>query len=167
VRKPVLGKGLATLLPGGSGGERAEGSASFTGSGHNGVGPGLKRLFRGDPGSVPSNGRVTAEQPRVTGPPGVSLKWVLVGADLLLMILVCLLVANTPRPLRVLEWTLCFLALGLGAAMAILALTQTPGPSAGKSGNRTDETTPQINGHIKGDLPHVASRPNSSTVEKL
>jgi hypothetical protein len=166
VRKPVLGKGLAALLHGGSG-KRAEGPAvaPFPGNGENAVGPGLKRLFRGDPSS--SNGQATAEQPSVVGRPGVSLKWVLLGADLLLMMLVCLLVANTPRPLRFPEWALCFLAFGLGAAMAILALTQSFRADAPKQGVPADEAAPKkINGHINGELSRAGSRPNDSAVDQ-
>lgn len=165
VRKPVLGKGLDALLHGGFG-KHAEGPTAppFPGNGENGVGPGLKRLFRGDPSS--SKGQATAEQPSVLRWPGVSLRWVLLGADLLLMILVCLLVANTPRPLRFFEWTLCFLALGLGAAMAILALSQMRGTGAPTLGPADDAAPKKINGHVNGEPSRTGSRPNGSTVER-
>jgi len=166
VRKPVLGKGLAALLHGGSG-KRAEGPAvaPFPGNADNGIGPGLKRLFRGDPSS--SNGQATAEQSRVISRPGVSLKWVLLAADLLLMMLVCLLVANTPRPLRFLELALCFLALWLGAAMAILALTQMLSTGAPKPGVPAGEAVPKkINGNANGEVCRAGSRPNGSAVDR-
>jgi len=78
---------------------------------------------------TPEAGRTTEEdeaEPAVDSNPlrkiWPRLRWLLLAADVLFMILVSLMVFNIPRPLNIIEWLLCALALALGAALACLAV---------------------------------------------
>lgn len=53
-------------------------------------------------------------------------RWVLLGADLLLVILAALLVYKSPVPLKPWEMTICLAAVMLGAVLACVAVLSTP-----------------------------------------
>jgi hypothetical protein len=124
VRKTVLGKGLRALLNGTPIPGRPEQPLSDPGHFPQVSGPRLETLLRGEGKPVP-NVQTSSTEPATSQPPRqhwTAVKWVLLTADLLLLSLASLLVFKNSGPLTFLEWTLCLLALTIGAALAFFAL---------------------------------------------
>ena len=143
MRKPVLGKGLRSLLNGTTPpGAPSEPPSCAERSPKTSISPGVGTLLRGE-------GRPTkphTEAAPESGPPAFAdywpkVRWLLFGADLLLLSLASLLVFKHPQPLNFFEWVICVLSLVIGAALALIGLL-IPSRQKGKLSNRpADEVT--------------------------
>jgi len=132
VRRPVLGRGLKSLLKGrrtnGAPGDAVP-QAEAERLDQLDLNSGLGTLWRGARASG-SEAEAEKQRPIPTFNPlrqnWTAVKWLLLAADLLLLILASLLVLKSPGRLSLPEWVLCFVSLTLGAVLALLALLGNP-----------------------------------------
>jgi hypothetical protein len=105
--KPVMGRKLGALMgkPNGAGAAARLPCPDVPPSG-----PGMRSLFRGDP---------PASRPQQKRLP----KWYLFGADLLLMATALLVMFKSPAPLSGNEKFFGAVAVGLGAGLALIAIS--------------------------------------------
>jgi len=130
VRRPVLGRGLKSLLKGrrtnGAPGDAVPHPERLDQLDLN---SGLGTLWRGARASAPE-AEAEKQRPIPTFNPlrqnWTAVKWLLLAADLLLLILASLLVLKSPGRLSLPEWILCFVTLTIGAVLALLAWLGNP-----------------------------------------
>ena len=85
------------------------------------VGPGLGTLLQGRRAGDPVSSSKTAPSPDRAARQSRSLRWTLLAADALLVLLAVWLVLGRSRPLSVWEILLCVLAFGLAACLGCWA----------------------------------------------
>jgi hypothetical protein len=129
VSKSALGKGLADWLKNRPVGEPISGGDSTPPAP---ITPGVGVLLRGKNGDAEKTQAQFPEAPTKQFWPYI--RWVLGATDLVLIGFCALLTLSRRHPLGFLEVTLCVVAIGLGAALAVIALlgSDLEGPKRGK-----------------------------------
>jgi len=123
VRKLALGKSLRTLLNGTRVPGQPNGTVSNTRSEPEAeLSSGLGSLLRGERKATSEPERETASDETPLWQKWRWVKWLLLAADLLLLVLACLVVIKSSGRLSFGESLLCCAALGIGATLAVLAL---------------------------------------------